>query len=371
MEETIHVSRQDLYDKVWSKPLIHLSKEYNLSGVCITKICKRNNIPLPPVGYWTKLSHGHNVKKIPLPTLKEGESDTIEIIPKEPVQLYRNGLKAISNDLVVDAIGHSFITIKEFKKGLHPLVLESKKEYYQDRKLYKGIKDTDKYRVHNISASKASIERAFSLMSFLFQLFETNGFPITRKKEAHKDTYVNINGIELRIALKERIKRSERSDPGMFNKYEFTPTGTLYFEIEDFYVDRTKKIWSDTSSKKLEDIINEVGEGFIIAAINRKKRDLELEEYHQKKRLEKEQERLKEDQLRKESEILNKLLEDAQKWHTRKILDDYIRAVQESSILETASTEVKAELDQWITWAKEKANIIDPILNQSWRTNKL
>ena len=47
-------SRKEFYDLVWSKPTTHVAKDFGLSDVAIHKICKKHNIPNPPLGYWAK-----------------------------------------------------------------------------------------------------------------------------------------------------------------------------------------------------------------------------------------------------------------------------------------------------------------------------
>lgn len=65
-EESKKISRQELYDLVWSKPMTALAKEYNISDNGLRKICKKLDIPLPQLGHWQKLQYGKKVKIIPL-----------------------------------------------------------------------------------------------------------------------------------------------------------------------------------------------------------------------------------------------------------------------------------------------------------------
>ena len=46
------LDRTQLYEQVWSKPMIKLAAEYGLSDNGVRKICKKLNIPLPKSGYW-------------------------------------------------------------------------------------------------------------------------------------------------------------------------------------------------------------------------------------------------------------------------------------------------------------------------------
>lgn len=367
MKKTITISREKLYDQVWSKPLIHLAKEYELSNVGLAKICRRHNVPLPPAGYWLMLAHGRNVKKSPLPPLNQGEVDNIKIVSKELTLLNEMNRSGTITDNIINAIGHSFIAVNEFKTKYHPLVVESQREFRERLKLYNKLQEGERVYIHNIAVTKSSFDRAISLMNNLFQLLELNGLRITRKPGYNGGTYVKTNGVDIRLALKERTGRSENPDPKSFSKYQFHPTGILYFEIEDFYVDGARKIWSDTQSRRLEDVLNEVGIGVVVAAILQKKHDNELEEDRHKEEAERKIRQLKEEQQRKEQQKISALFENAQLWHTCNILRAYIKAVGDKHFSVTTIVEEREELEEWIRWALEKADIIDPVLNQSWK----
>jgi hypothetical protein len=73
----IEISREDLYERVWSEPIQKLSKEYGLSDVGLAKTCRRFNIPIPPRGYWAKKQAGHRVSKPSLPAATTAVEGTI------------------------------------------------------------------------------------------------------------------------------------------------------------------------------------------------------------------------------------------------------------------------------------------------------
>lgn len=66
-------TRNELYDLVWSTPLLALSKTYFISDNGLRKICKRMNIPLPKAGHWMKLQFGKKVSVKALPGKYEGD----------------------------------------------------------------------------------------------------------------------------------------------------------------------------------------------------------------------------------------------------------------------------------------------------------
>ena len=61
------LSREELFEKVWSKSGTKLSEELGVSDVAIAKRCKKLNVPRPPRGYWAKLEAGHRLKRPELP----------------------------------------------------------------------------------------------------------------------------------------------------------------------------------------------------------------------------------------------------------------------------------------------------------------
>ena len=59
--------REQLYNEVWSVPMIHLSKRYGLSGPGLRQVCVKLGIPIPTRGHWARLAAGHNVPRPSLP----------------------------------------------------------------------------------------------------------------------------------------------------------------------------------------------------------------------------------------------------------------------------------------------------------------
>jgi hypothetical protein len=48
------LTRQALYDLVWSMPMTKLAESLGLSDVGLAKICDRHRVPTPQRGYWAK-----------------------------------------------------------------------------------------------------------------------------------------------------------------------------------------------------------------------------------------------------------------------------------------------------------------------------
>ncbi len=60
------VTRESLYELVWSKPCSAVAKELGISDVAVEKICRKLEVPKPERGFWAKKAHGKAVKIIRL-----------------------------------------------------------------------------------------------------------------------------------------------------------------------------------------------------------------------------------------------------------------------------------------------------------------
>ena len=75
------VSREALYEEVWTDAVTVVAPRYDLSDVGLVKICKKLGIPVPPRGYWAKVKAGRPTRKVPLPALPAGARDLAGPIP--------------------------------------------------------------------------------------------------------------------------------------------------------------------------------------------------------------------------------------------------------------------------------------------------
>ena len=57
-EDSIKLTRQQLYVRVWAEPMSKLAPQFGLSDVGLKKICRKHQIPKPPIGHWAKIEFG-------------------------------------------------------------------------------------------------------------------------------------------------------------------------------------------------------------------------------------------------------------------------------------------------------------------------
>jgi hypothetical protein len=62
----ITLTRQELYDMVWSKPMSSLAKEFGITDVGLAKRCRAVDVPIPYRGYWARVAAGQEPTRTPL-----------------------------------------------------------------------------------------------------------------------------------------------------------------------------------------------------------------------------------------------------------------------------------------------------------------
>lgn len=77
--QVLRLTRKELYDLVWSKPMTEIAATYRLRDIHVAKACDKNDIPRPPAGYWQKRAHNKSVARPALSEQHVPSSHPVEI----------------------------------------------------------------------------------------------------------------------------------------------------------------------------------------------------------------------------------------------------------------------------------------------------
>src|SRR5260221_4866158 len=88
------VTRELLYADVWQKPGRVLAAKYGISDVAIAKICRKLDVPRPPIGYWARVQHGQVLPKPPLPPRRSGTPPRAKIYGRYTSRLLKKAASA-------------------------------------------------------------------------------------------------------------------------------------------------------------------------------------------------------------------------------------------------------------------------------------
>lgn len=167
------VTREALYEEVWSAPATIVSPRYGLSDAGLLKVCKRLQIPVPGRGYWARVQAGRSVRKPPLPALASGRR--LGPTPLSPDEV---ALRARVQEAVLQTReSQPQISVPSDLVEPHALVREAASRLKQregwDHPA--GVRSAPK-EVLNLQVTMNSLDRALRLMDTLLKALEPSGF---------------------------------------------------------------------------------------------------------------------------------------------------------------------------------------------------
>jgi hypothetical protein len=374
---TIILHRDDLYNQVWEVPMSRLAPKYGLSDVGLAKICKKLRIPRPPRGHWAKLRHGIKVSRELLPKLKVGEPCTYTLEVRQESDRVLKTVSEEHDSVISELESLSQVIVQERLSDPHPLIRETRdvlskakpNEYGVLRPLRSQYRD----RCVAIRVSPGSVRRALRIMDALIKGLEAGGFQVSVDDGRESNTYALILGEKVHFSLNEKIRRKDHvptekerkeHERYSFNKWrpwDYIPTGKLSLCINEWALKKERKRWSDTSRKPLEKMLDEFVKRAVKIAHALHQERLEHEERIQQIERERRQREELERQRLAEEERLRNLETQAELWAKSEQLRAYIRAVEKAASTRPLSNDLKAELDKWVSWAREHADRLDPL----------
>jgi len=347
-------TRKELYDLVWQTPMLSLAKKYQISDVGLRKVCVRMDIPVPPVGYWQKLKFGKRVRTVPLPSKYTGESEYTIQIRKEGDEFLHGIPSPLSikkreiEDFLKEALS---VPVKLTKPD--KLILEAR-EFLKNEKphnwLYKNMVET-KRGLLDIRVSPNNVARALRFMDTFIKALRIRGHAI---EIGYDKTNIIVNKQKFEICLKERLKKVVILG-NYGNNTEFHPTGLLYVKMDGYY----GKEWID-GKLTLEEQLSRILAKLELTA---EKRNVMQEEYRRKEEERKAEELIEKEKWegkKKELIAFKKLLAESERWQKVKVIRSYINDME--SLKKDQDSEQR-EIDEWLTWAKNKVDWYDPNIN--------
>jgi len=387
-------SREDLYRAVWSKPMMKLAEEFGISGRGLAKLCERLKVPVPPRGYWRKISLGQLIKKIPLPEVEftkyelwKNQSSLDDLERRRKAEEERS---AIFNNPDIEIKDKDIQEIASntlrAEQARNPMVLVSEQDITSPlvKKLLISQTRNKNTLPSNAYSGKLAIDvtdsfalRAALLMETLLQGFKERRWDFAIEKEEdspHPRMFVNLFGQRIYFAIiepvsnkrfplteKERKTYEEDHHYGRVPKYKYIPTATgrLLLSINDGK--RVYQSWEDRGKQLIEASIKEIMLGFIYVAIQSSNEAILALEREQRLKLEQarklEEERLK----RLDVKRYEKLIADSEAYSQMRKIQDYVEYVKNQ--VQAQAPDPDSEISKWLEWAQSKMNNLNPLKN--------
>lgn len=348
------LSRQELYDLAWSKPIITLAKEFNLSDNGLRKICKKNDIPMPYAGYWAKVKFGKKTTKIKLPKSKNNPEKLIVI------EVIENKVKSIKYN--VGSLPH-ILTNKDLKfKVSSQLDNPDKLVIETQNKLSKSYKNYDNPDVDMVCTYRGALglEVSRSMLSRVLRIYDNmikNCKTLNYSFVADgKDTQIKCNDNDsdyVKIFIREKCNAIDQISKNGWKTRSLTPSGKLCVKIGQYppfeFLDSNKATLEEQIPNilaKIDSLIQERKNWRIQSEINRIERERQ-EEIARKLHLR------MEDELSRFVDFYN----EAHRWKKFMVLKEYYEMIESES-------KESGKHKEWLEWAKDKLDWYNPKVNK-------
>ncbi len=387
-------SREDLYNIVWSKPMMNLAEEFGISGRGLAKLCERLKVPVPPRGYWRKVSLGQKIKKTPLPKVEFSKYDlwknqsSLEDLEKRRKtekarsEVFKNPEIEVKDTNLKEAI---LRTLRDEQNRIPKEIVSEQSIASPMVKKFLKTHSRNKYPLppfqHSgnlaIEVSDNCALRASLLMETILQGFRERkwDFSIEKRDSSYQARmFVNLFGqnvyfriyepvgtkiIPLTENEREAYKKEHHTVKAPKNNYIPTAIGTMVFTINNG--SSVQYSLEDRGKQLIEASIKDIMLGFIYVAIKSSNEAVLTLEREQKLKLEQAR-KLEEERLRRLEAIrYERLVADSDAYSQMQKIQRYVEFVKTQ--VQSQLVDPDNETAKWIEWAESKILDLNPLKN--------
>src|SRR5262245_2676936 len=81
--EPLNLTRKQLYDMVWSTPLLRLARTFHCSSTWLARICRDASVPVPTRGYWARKRAGKAARRQQLSRSADPDEVVVTYTPSD------------------------------------------------------------------------------------------------------------------------------------------------------------------------------------------------------------------------------------------------------------------------------------------------
>lgn len=377
-----NLTREELYELVWTTPVKTLAAQYGISDVAFAKTCKQHNIPLPPRGHWAKLETGKRVYRQPLTERALGMPrdvafgasrwDYYGTAPKNLIELQLTPPRPFDEPLPKV---RTKLT-KRVKKVMVPRELSMAHPVI--RKLLEAdIPRREKYLSSTYRSSYDAPyfdspfeQRRLRALNALFLCLEKNDARVTSSGKNPHEFCVKVGLRDVMVSIDD--PKAERSSWYGGSDIAKAASSPLVAKIgQGAVVDGIQTIWQDKSDDRVEAHLTDIAINILVAGEhNCREREIShyqwLVEYKaqltERARREKEEAEKaeRERRIKQEQARVDRLLSEAKALREAEQIRAYVASVRKLNEV-SVDPVAEDELRNWAHWALEQADRIDPV----------
>lgn len=369
------LTREELYERVWQKPVREVAAELGISDVGLAKACRKSNIPLPHQGHWLK---------------KPGPArDRLKALLPAPSRGARLQFDFERSEFAVIQVREQARKDAEKRLAETPLPATEDKRLVQFAKDARKAIDLRKVDERGIvrcpdstpwpcRTSPENVDRGIAVLKSLWSRLQSIGIDVAQSEKNSVMVSFEVDGGRYWFWIEEHAnqsfrditpkelaekQRAEKTKSYWWspNLKVFTPSGKIVVKLSHESSEYIRRKWSDTNYAQVEERIDEIIAGTFSLAVEEKRereRRAHEEELEAARRL-----RVRQAMQLKEFEKLKtkRLFDEAAAWSNAQSLRDYIESVRETPLDKLPKFQAAADKDVWIAWASQKADQIDPL----------
>jgi hypothetical protein len=369
---SFRLTREQLYELVWSEAMQRLAKHIGISDVAIAKHCRKVDVPVPERGYWNKLQAGQKLARTALPPRDLGTINRVEMSGTLGAELRARitGEPGVDRECEesIDVLAERFrvrlgkVSVPRGFSNTHPLIAKL---------LAKDEKPRQEFASRPYSWNQPHFDPAFERrrLRFLNGVFlgfaKIGATPWLRGDDARElAIYMGNASVSFELdAVGAKTHARRGAEAPRDDK------ARLYLSVSQrARVVNVTTRWEDRDGCPLEDQITEVIVGMAIAGEHLHRQWIVEQEAWQKKQKEEEERRAHERKAeveQRERECISAmekakrdaLLADAIAWREADTIRAYVAAARSAA----AGKGDIGTFDEWTRWALAEANRLDPI----------
>lgn len=395
MDTLESISRDQLYEAVWSTPIVVLSKRFGLSDVGLAKVCRRYQVPRPGRGYWAKLRSGWPEPKTPLPKVTDPKLQVVsltELPPEMDLPEERFAEDNEVHELIKEEMAREPIAVPASLRSPHPMVAAAVADDDVSEKESRAAQGSRGWsavtRAHRETVARADIHvsrslrsRAYRVMDAVLKASLERGYEVWGKPDEYRrSTFLKVLGetFELRVyepdvqrahvLTKDEAARKEKYGSVYAPKHDYVRSERLCLQLRE---SGSTVLWEARDGKKVrvEERVNQL----FIAAFRRvdvarkwqRKREEEawLRREAEERRQAEEQRQQEEKQRREHEQArIRGLLDEAENWRRSRLLRSYLKAVRRTLEEQGRDAAPGSDLERRLSWADGVANDLDPLI---------
>lgn len=273
------LTRTDLFDAVWARPLTTIAAEFGVSNTVLKAICDRHVIPTPKAGYCSKLAFGKAPPKPALPpvaaeleaVLIAPKPSTARAVHKAPVEKTPAAPRVKAPQAQARA-GVELLPVDEPVDS--PVVITLRRALARAKPDWNGFLRVSGKGLVPMIVGPASVDRSLAWLADLFAIAESMGHSLDRSGDAVA-LIVGGERIPFRVEekpertphtptpkeLAEKAKRSQwgyRTNSDPWPKCDHSPSGLLSIVLEANSYSGLRRTFSDGKTQTLETKAEEI-----------------------------------------------------------------------------------------------------------------